>query len=120
MKSRTPSNLIRSSILVPAAFLLHFGAADAADAQQLAQRVLLGSAVPATTVAPDAPHSVQRSKPAPDAQELARGLLRGATHDASAAPGAGVSPVSGGRGHGDAQALAQVVLLGHRAAKQGS
>jgi len=120
MTSRTPRNLIRSSILIPAAFLLHFGAADAADAQQLAQRVLLGSAAPATTVAADAPRGVQRSKPAPDAQQLARGLLLGATLDVSAAPGKGVSPVSGARGHGDAQALAQVVLLGHRPAKQGS
>jgi len=120
MTSRNPKNLVRSLILVPAAFLFHFGAADAADAQQLARRLLLGSAVPATTVAPDAPRSEQRAKPAPDAQELARGLLLGATRSASGAPKNGVSPLSRGRAHGDAQALAQVVLLGHRAARQGS
>jgi hypothetical protein len=115
MSSRTPRNLARWLTVVPAAFLFHFGAAEAADAQQHAQRLLLGVAAPAASVAPNTHRSVQTARPAPDAQQLARGLLLGATRDASALPGNGVPTPGGHRGHGDAQVLAQQVLLGHRA-----
>lgn len=121
MSSRTLSNLVRTLTLVPAAtFLLHIGPADAADAQQLAQRVLLGVAAPAVSVAPNAQRSLPAAEPARDAQALARRLLLGERSRPADGHATGVSGLHDRRGHGDAQVLAQQVLHGHRDARAGS
>jgi hypothetical protein len=120
MSSRIIGNLTRSLALVPATtFLLHLGAAQAADAQQLAQRVLLGGA-PTVSVASEAQRRRPAAGPARDAQEHARRLLLGATPESSDLPQGVVTTVSGHRRHGDAQVLAQQLLHGHRDALTGS
>jgi len=121
MSSRTLRNLTRFLTLVPTAtFVLHIGAAHADDAQQLAQRAVLGSGAPAVSVASRAQRSLSEAVQARDAQELARWLLLGAPRGSLGAPEAVGPKVSGPRGHGDAQLLAQQVLHGHRGATTGS
>jgi len=115
MSSRTIRGLALTFTLVPAAFLLHTGAATAADAQEHAGALLQSAPAAAVSAPADAQRSARTIDPAVDAQYLARRLLLG---------GAGRSgkrevsaPVaSASRGHGDAQLLAQQVLRAHRGA----
>jgi len=134
---RTRRALARSLTIVPAALLLHIGAALAADspqslrqpdaqrstppvnstadAQEFARRLLLG-----ITAAPPTPQPAGRGgKSTGDAQEFARDLLLGIT-TRTTQPQTEGSKTNGPRVHGDAQALAREVLVGRRDASAGS
>jgi hypothetical protein len=122
----------RSLTLVPAALLLHIGAAVAsdspespvqasaqrsaerlrptADAQELARQLLLG--VPSAP--PTAQPAARAVRPTGDAQELARQLLLGITTRTPGEPESDVPTATGDRLHGDAQAHARQILLGRR------
>jgi len=129
---RTIRAFARSLTLVPAALLLHIGAAVAsdspespvqasvqrsaervrptADAQELARQLLLG----VRSASPTAQPTARAVRPTGDAQELARQLLLGITIRTPSEPEFDVSRATGNRLHSDAQAHARQVLLGRR------
>jgi hypothetical protein len=125
--------LARSLTLVPAALLLHIGAAVASelpeipkeshaqrsaarmrptgDAQEQARQLLLGiMSAPSATAQP----AERAVRPTVGAQEQARQLLLGITTQTPGQPQSDVSKAIGNRGRGDAQVLAREVLLGQR------
>ena len=125
MSFKIPNLLIR--FLVPAALLLHLGAAAAADSTdsvlQLQREVLAGRT--ATALAPPQTQSVHAVLQPSDTQELVQQQLLGTRNQAEATRAADAPAVAGrdvytSGARSDLQVLAQRLLLGSRSGAAGS
>jgi hypothetical protein len=122
MSSRTITTLAHSLTLVPAALILHSGAAAAANSVDNLleqQRAVLAGRVVAVSVPANA-HHAQSMRSTDDAQEHARRLLLDLPSRARAERQLAASGARGSWVYGDAQVLAQHLLAGRSSAAAGS